>query len=167
VREREGDRAFGHDIAQTDIGGGILPERHDPLMAKRPRDPASAGVVGGDDDGLSRRVAEADEAVVEGVARLPVVEVVGIDVGDQRDRRVVQQERAVGLVGFDDEQLVAARAAGDAEIGDDSPFTNVGAVPSARRAVTSMPVDVVLPCAPATLTSRRLRSASTAPGSGG
>jgi len=35
------------------------------------------------------------------------------------------------------------------------PFTKVGSAPIARSAVTIMPVDVVLPCAPATLTSRR------------
>ena len=68
------------------------------------------GVVGRDDDELARPVGEVDEGLLEGLARAVVVEVVGVDVRDERDRGVVEQERAVGLVGLDDEQLaVAAR----------------------------------------------------------
>jgi hypothetical protein len=37
-----------------------------------------------------------------------VVEVVGLDVGDDRGVRAVGQERAVALVGLDDEQVAAA-----------------------------------------------------------
>ena len=39
-----------------------------------------------------------------------VVEVVGVDVRDERDRGVVEQERAVRLVGLDDEELALAVA---------------------------------------------------------
>ena len=64
-----------------------------------------------------------------------MVQVVGVDVRDQRDSRVVEKERAVGLVCFDDEQIVSTGAAGDTEIGNDSPVdeTRVGTERTQRR----------------------------------
>ena len=84
-----------------------------------------------------------------------MVEVVGVDVRDQRDRGVVEQERAVGLVGLDDEQLAGAASPSSTPSDCDHAAVDearVGAEPS--RPVTIMPVEVVLPCAPATETRR-------------
>ena len=69
---------------------------------------------------------------------------------------VVEQERAVGLVGLDHEQLAVAGAASCARApAITPPLTKLGSAPSSRSAVTIMPVEVVLPWAPATETSRR------------
>ena len=121
VGEGERDGAMGVDARDAHVCRGILTERHDTRVRERRRDALRAGVVGADDDRLARLVAEGDERVVERVARAPVVEVVGIDVRDERDRRVVEQERAVGLVGLDHEQVVRSGAARDTGIGDHSP----------------------------------------------
>jgi hypothetical protein len=84
------------------------------------RHPARAGVVGRHDHELARRGRELDEGRVEGVVRAVVVEVVGVDVGDERDRRVVEQERAVRLVGLDDEEVVRPAPRAHAEGLDDA-----------------------------------------------
>ena len=76
---------------------------------------ARAGVVGGDDDELARPVGEVDEGLLERLERAVVVEVVGVDVGDERDRGVVEQERPVRLVGLDDEELALTGCRADAE----------------------------------------------------
>ena len=49
---------------------------------------------------------EIDEGAHERLARTVEVEVLGVDVRDECDRGVVQQERAVGLVRLDDEEIV-------------------------------------------------------------
>ena len=53
-------------------------------------------------------VAELDERVLERVERLVVVHVLGVDVGDDGDRRVQVQEAAVALVGLDHHQVALA-----------------------------------------------------------
>jgi hypothetical protein len=97
-------------------------------------DPHRARVVARDNDEFASGRGELDEGGVERLVRAVEVEVVGVDVGDERDGLVVEQERPVGFVGFDDEQLARA--------------------PSSSREVMIMPVDVVLPWAPATAMRR-------------
>ena len=116
-------------------GVGRLTEGDDVLVREAFRDPLRAGVVGRDHDELAGAVGEVDERLLERVARTVVVEVVGVDVGDQCDGGVVEQERAVGLVGLDDEQVVGARRRRDAELFDDAAVdeARVGAERAAGR----------------------------------
>jgi hypothetical protein len=57
-----------------------------------------------------------------------VIEVVGVDVGDERDGGVVELEGAVGLVGLDDEELVRSAAAGCSELGDHAAVDEAGVI---------------------------------------
>ena len=79
-----------------------------------------AGVVGGDHDRLACGVGEPDERIVEGLMAAIGLEMIGVDVGDQRDGGVVEQEGLVRFVGLDDEQVVLARAARGAVLLDDA-----------------------------------------------
>ena len=67
------------------------------------------------------RVGELVEGRVVGLLGAPVVEVVGLDVGDDRGVRAVDEEGAVGLVGLGDEQVVGARVGVAAGGGEHSP----------------------------------------------
>ena len=101
------------------------------------------------------RSAKSHEGVLEGVLGAVVIEVVGVDVRDERDRGVVEQEGAVGFVGLDDEQLALARCrAATPRLRDDAAVDEARVVAELAQAVTIMPVEVVLPCAPATATRR-------------
>ncbi len=78
------------------------------------------GVGGAEDDGAAGRdVADvATKRFLHGLVGAVVVEVVGLDVGDERDLRVVAEEGAIVLVGLDDDvRAVAGRGVG-AEVGD-------------------------------------------------
>ena len=83
------------------------------------------------------------------------LQVVGLDVGDHRDLRPQQQERAVALVGLDQEPLAAAGlpvVPGPARF---APIAKDGSSPAASAAVMSSEVVVVLPWVPAIATQRR------------
>ncbi len=96
------------------------------------------------------------EGGVVGLLRAPVVEVVGLDVGDDRGVRRVDQERAVALVGLGDEQVAAARRGRwSPDSLSSPPIANDGSAPQCWRATVSIDVVVVLPCVPATATTRR------------
>ena len=97
--------------------------------------------------------------------------VVELDVRDHADLRRELEERAVGLVGLDDEPLARAvrgvRARGRCSPGRRSspPMTNVGSQPSDSSACAAIDAVVVLPCVPAIaiVRRRRLSSPSSAP----
>ncbi len=108
-----------------------------------------AGVVGRQHHELTHRGREAHEGVVDRLARAVVVEVIGVHVRDERDGGVVQHERAVGFVGLDDEELPAPRCELVPSDSMTPPLTKLGSAPSSMSAVMIMPVEVVLPCAPA------------------
>ena len=67
-------------------------EPDDALTVEHRRDAHGARVIARDGDELARVEGEIDERLVKGVVVSVVVEVVGVDVGDERDGRVVQQE---------------------------------------------------------------------------
>ena len=89
---------------------------------------------------LGRALGERHEGVLERLLRAVVIEVVGVDVGDQGDGGVVEQERAVGLVGLDDEELARSVRRAAAEARDHAAVheARVGAELDAS-AVTIMP----------------------------
>ncbi len=92
------------------------------------------GVGGAEDDGAAgRHVADvAAKRLLHGLIGAVVVEVVGLDVSDERDLRVVAEEGAVVLVGLDDDvRAVAGRGVG-AEVGDFG-ADEVGRVAAGRR----------------------------------
>ena len=120
VVDRERHGTVGLDGVHADRGIRGLAEADDPLVREACGDARGAGVVGGDDDEFARPVAEVDEGLLERVARAVVVEVVGVDVRDERDRGVVEQERPVRLVGLDDEELALTGCRADAELLDDA-----------------------------------------------
>ena len=60
---------------------------------------------------------ELDEGVLQDLVRLVEIEVLGVDVGDDRDRGREAQERAVALVGLGDQQVAFAEARVAAERG--------------------------------------------------
>ena len=73
--------------------------------------PQRAGVVGAGDEEPAGGRSVPDELLEGRVDRggvAVVVEVVGLDVGDDGRVRAVDEERAVALVGLDDEQVAAA-----------------------------------------------------------
>lgn len=98
-------------------------------------DPQRPGVVAGDHDSLGGGVSKLHERLVERLVRAVVVQVVGIHVGDQRDRGVVQQERAIGFVGLDDEEVAGTRRARRTELLDHTAVdeVRVGAELTQRR----------------------------------
>ncbi len=111
-------RAIGDDVRDAHIGARRLAEGDHVRVREPGADTERTGVVAGDHHRLGRRVGEPDEGVVERLLRAEVVEMVGVDVGDQCDRRVVEQEGAVGLIRLDHEQLTGAGGAGQAELLD-------------------------------------------------
>ena len=76
---------------------------------------------------------ELDERVLELLVRAVVVEVLGVDVRDDGDRRREPQERAVALVGLGDEQVARAEARVRAERRHAPPTTTVGSKPGGAQ----------------------------------
>ena len=83
-----------------------------------------------------------------------MVEVVGLHVGDHRDVGVVGEERAVALVGLDDEGRAPTEGGVGAELGDLAPGGERRVGAGGDSPTTSIDVVVVLPLAPATATRR-------------
>ena len=82
-----------------------------PRSTRRATEGVGARVVGAHDEEARRVETRSSEGVEGGAVGLlgaVVVEVVGLDVGDQRGVRRVDEEGAVALVGLGDEQLAAA-----------------------------------------------------------
>ena len=99
---------------------GIHSKSHNVVVSECFRDAHRAGIVARDDDGFACLVRELDERGIERIVRSVVVEVVGIDIRDECDGRVVEQKRAVGLVGLDDEKVVASERRTQSERLDDA-----------------------------------------------
>ena len=96
---------------------------------------------------------------------------VGFDVGDEHGVARQSEERAVALVGLDDDPLAAYRAALVPRSATMPPATKLGRSPAARSTAVTMPVVVVLPCVPETAiacglvaTTRRSASARDSTG---
>ena len=71
---------------------------------------AAGGIVGGNNDVLDTRLrAEGHESLPVTLRRAPVVEVVGLEVGHDRDPGGVLHERTVGLVGLHHERGVGTQ----------------------------------------------------------
>ena len=96
------------------------------------------------------------EGGVIGLDRAVVVEVVGVDVGDDGPLRLVDQEGAVALVRLGDQQ-VALHRGGRWRRGwrPRHRSRTTARAPAASRAHVSIAVVVVLPCVPATAIVRR------------
>ncbi len=80
---------------QADVCCGILTEGQDALARERGGHAFGAGVVTRDHDELGRGAGELHERSVERLVRSVVVEVIGVDVGDEGHCGVVEQEGAV------------------------------------------------------------------------
>ena len=105
---------------------------------------------------LRERLLELREVVLVGI------HVVGVDVGDHRDHRLQVQERGVGLVGLDDDEVAGAEARVGAG-GVEAPADDEGRVePASASTLATRLVVVVLPWVPAIATPclRRISSAS-------
>ena len=113
-------------------------------------------VVAGDEEaaGLGDRVGEALVGGDDLVGGAVEVEVVGLDVGDDRDVRPVGEEGAVALVGLDDDAFSPPSAAFVPSWAISAPAAYEGSAPAASSPTTSIAVVVVLPFAPATATRR-------------
>ena len=85
--EHRAPRDLGHDAAHL----GIVPAQHGDAVERHP-------------------VREVDERLEHGVEGLIVVEVLAVDVGDDRHGGREAQERAVALVGLGDQELPLAEA---------------------------------------------------------
>ena len=137
VAQGEGDRAVGDDRVDAHIGVLRLAEGDDALLrrdlAQAAVDVRRTGVVRRHHDELVRLLGEGHEGVLERLERAVVVEVIGVDVRDQGDRGVVEQERAVRLVGLDDEQLAASRLRALSERGDDAAVHEAGVFAEAEQ----------------------------------
>ncbi len=84
-----------------------------------------------------------------------MVEVVGLDVGDDGACGDEQQERSVALVGLGDEQSPAPSCALEPASLRSPPIANDGSNPQCWKRAASIEVVVVFPCVPATATPRR------------
>ena len=107
------------------------------------------------------RVDEALERGDERVERAVVVEVVGLDVGDDRGFGRELEERAVALVGLDDEPLAVVVRGVRADLVEVAADEEARAA-SPRRAGSSASIDdvVVLPWLPATAIPRRVATSA-------
>ena len=105
---------------------------------------------------------ELDEGVLDLVEPAIMVEMLGIDVGDDRDRAVEAQEAAVALVGLDHHPVALAEPRVRAVALMMPPLITVGSIPPASSNAATIEVVVVLPCVPATATVyfSRISSAS-------
>ena len=97
---------------------------------------------------------ELDEGVLDRVEAAVMVEMLGIDVGDDRDRAVEPQEAAVALVGLDHHPVAVAEPGVGAVALMMPPLITVGSIPPASSSAAIIEVVVVLPCVPATATVR-------------
>ena len=105
---------------------------------------------------------EGAERLLDGVEGLEMVEVLGVDVGDDRDVGRQLEEGAVALVGLDHHPVARAEARIGAVGVDDAAIDDGGSKPPASSRVATSEVVVVLPCVPAMATQcfRRISSAS-------
>src|SRR5499427_9471639 len=97
--------------ARDQIRARLEPVRDDPLLEAREQE-LDIGLVQAEDGRAveGHLVDEGDEGVADRVEGAVVVEVLGVDRCDDRDRRGELQERAVGLVGLGDEEVALAQA---------------------------------------------------------
>jgi hypothetical protein len=89
---------------------GCLAKRNDFLVVQPASHPNRTWVVRADCHKLTRTLSELSELRFECVEAPVVVKVIWIDVCHQGNRRLIVQERAVGFISFDHEEVVGARA---------------------------------------------------------
>ena len=104
---------------------------------------------------------EGEERVLHGREGLEVVEVLGVDIGDDRDVGRQLEEGAVGLVRLDHHPVARAEPRVGA-VGVDDAAIDDGRDRNRSSSVATIEVVVVLPCVPAIATQRlsRISSAS-------
>ena len=117
-------------------------------------------IVGAAHDRAGHAVDEAFERRDELLEAAVVVEVVGLDARHDRGLGTESQERAVALVGFDDEPLAAAVRRVGADLVDLAADHEAGLPARARRMSASIDDVVVLPCEPATAIVRRVAASA-------
>ena len=104
-RDLEGDRAVGDHGMQAHICCGILTECQHLAMVEHARHPHRTRVVAGHHHELFRTLGKRHEGSIERVMAAVVVEMICVDIRDERHGRVIQQERSIGFVGLHDEEL--------------------------------------------------------------
>ena len=77
---------------------------------------------------------ELDENLLELLAGMVPIQVIGLDVGDDLDRRGVVQERAVRLVGLGDEHVPATQVRAGTQLGQHAAHGNRRVQPAGRQA---------------------------------
>src|SRR5213593_1884307 len=96
--------------ARDEVRARLEPIRDDPLLDSRDQELDVRLIQAEHRRAVEGHlVDEGDEGVADRVEGAVVVEVLGVDRRDDRDRRRQLQERAVGLVGFGDEELALAQ----------------------------------------------------------
>ena len=102
-RRRSGCRPGRRHIVAAHVGLGGEAIGHDPPVAQARDDRLDLGMVDAEQGRAVERhiLDEFDEGVLHLVERAIMVEMLGIDVGDDRDRPVEPEEAAVALVGLD------------------------------------------------------------------
>src|SRR6266436_1747858 len=97
--------------ARDEVGTRLEPVRDDPLLDAREQELDVRLIQAQHRRAVERHlVDERDERVADHVEAPVVVEVLGVDRRDDRDRRRQLQERPVGLVGLGDEELALAQS---------------------------------------------------------
>ena len=107
---------------------------------------------------IARPAGELDERVLQRRHRAVALEVIRLDVVDDRHGRMEREERLVVLVGFDHEQIVARRPARcHPRCSPARRRSRSGSSPAAVSASVVMTVVVVLPWVPEIATDARAR----------
>ena len=107
-----GAAAVELEVDRADVGVGAQPVGDDAAVGDARDQRLHLGMVDAQHgEAVERDVLdEAHEGVAQRVEGAVMVEMLGIDVGDDRDGRRQAQERAVGLVGLDHHPVAARRA---------------------------------------------------------
>ena len=156
---RAGAEVLGAHLAHPQVGArGMAVGEHPAARGARGLgEPARPAVVvaGDEEPPVGEGVDEGRVGGLDVLEGAVVVEVVGLHVGDHGDVGAVGEERAVALVGLDDEGRAPHRARRWCRAARSRPRRRTtGRRPPRRSATTSIDVVVVLPLAPATATRR-------------
>ena len=128
-----GEPAGKVDVEQAHVGLRVLAVGEDPAVLDAPDQLLHRRmIVAHDGEAVERQVLDQrQKGVLDRVEGLEVVEVLGIDVGDDRDVGGQLQERAVALVGFDHHPVAGAEP-GVGAIGVDDAAVDDGRVEPGR-----------------------------------
>ncbi len=104
--------AVGAHVEAAHVGLRTEAVGHDPAVEQTRQDPLHLRMIDAQrGNAVERDVGgEGDECLAQRLERPVVVEVLGIDVGDDRDRRRQLDHRAVELVGLGDHPVAANHA---------------------------------------------------------